>query len=844
MSPAIHVNMNRKNLLQNLFSMVLIQQIMCEPSEINISIKEEHKEGIKVATIAHIFTPPYQVLTPDMYLRLDSDTGDLYTTTHRMDREFLCPEQSGDCLIQHFIIVGPERDVVKVNVVLEDINDNAPCFHKSEIHLSISEDVNVGTSFLLDDQAWDKDVGINGKVQYSLDTLSSFFRVEEEGPSPVVVVQGELDRETQSIHRMILFATDYGFPPQTGTTILVVEVRDINDNCPTFPSDAPQTATIQENSPRGTVVTQVKAIDPDLGPNAAITYSYSPKTSRRSQVLFDLDQDTGQITLSSTIKSGDASEHRLKVQASGPLCSPAAAEINVSILRAVSRQPVINIKLIAEHSNHTILLKENKPSTILAVLELSELFTGTLCIDGKVPFLLKPQDGRYHLFSSKPLDFEQKSKYYVSISVNSTPITNHKIIIPVQVEDVNDNVPQFHQILYEVYVSENNVPGVFLVQVAATDADSLQNGKVVYRLRPDVDALFRINHTTGQLFLMASLDREQQDSHRITVVARDSGSPALEATATVIVNVLDQNDNKPIFLNPSFTFFIPENFPLLGRVGLLGVKDADKEENGQVEMQMLNGSGPFVVDNSQSIMRCAAELDREKQDRYELWVLARDRGQPSLSSTAKVTVFIEDVNDNQPHIILPSSNFSCLTVLPDTALGSTITRIFAIDKDSGINSDISYHIGACEPPGCSSFQIGAHSGNITLAQQLLLKDYGIHRLLIVVRDSGRPVPLQSTVWVNLLVNTSLEPCHVNNIPKSIPQIAITANSCKSDETSANQSRLVFMVGLCMMACSFFMFLGTGIACIKQRSERKKTKKYDKAIPLKLMEDCHNDNWIH
>ncbi|XP_018592752.2 protocadherin-20 [Scleropages formosus] len=831
------------NLLQNVFSIIMIRGILCMTSEIQLEVQEELEEGIGVGTLASDFLPPYKYLTPDDYFRLDSVTGDLYMTAHRMDRESLCPRKDPEgCLRKYVAIIGPEENIVQVTVKVQDINDNAPIFYASEIHLSVPEDVAVGVTFALDDSASDADEGINGEVWYKLDTESSFFVVNEKETSPVVVVQKELDRETQSSHQLILLAIDRGSPPQTGTATLVVEVKDVDDNCPTFSPNSPQTVSIPGNSPIGTVVTRVIATDADLGTNAMITYSFDARTSDK----FYMDQDSGHITLLGIINTDVPLKYILRVLANGPFCPPVATQVTVSVLPVVSEQPVIKIKFIAEHRNQTLLLQENKPPTVLAVLELTKAsgITGTLSIEGDVPFLLKPHKGKYHLLPSSPLDFEQKHEYDISLVYNDAGVSKFgpKTVIPVLVEDVNDNAPQFQQMQFKVEVLENNQPGAPLVQVKATDVDSLQNGKVVYRLSPDAEGLFGIDRMTGQLYAMVALDREHQEYYSIIVVAQDNGSPPLEATATVSIQVLDQNDNAPVFLSPSFIFFIPENIPLLARVGLVAAEDADKGQNGKVEVHVLNGSSSFVMDNIQGTVRCTAELDRERQDRYELWLLARDWGRPSLSSTVKVTVFVEDVNDNYPHIILPNSNLSCLTVSPDMTKGATITRIHAIDADSGINSDISYHIGACDPPN-SLFSIDPHSGNITLAQYLLLRDHGIHRLLIVVRDGGRPTPLESTVWVNLLVNKSVEPCHVSDVPTVPPTFLPLKSKCDMDEISSEQAWLILMIGLSMIAFSFIMLLGAGLICLKQRttrSKRKRNKSKDNKINLKLMENCQTD----
>ncbi len=126
--------------------------------------------------------------------------------------------------------------------------------------------------------------------------------------------------------------------------------------------------------------------------------------------------------------------------------------------------------------------------------------------------------------------------------------------------------------------------------------------------------------------------------------------------------------------------------------------------------------------------------------------------------------FVEDVNDNKPQVLLPSSNLSCLTISPATTAGSMITKIYAIDEDSGMNSDITYQIVASEPALHSPFQIDQHSGNINWCGE----DYGMHHLFVVVRDGGMPDPLQTTVWVNLLVNETLEKCQVSSVPECLP----------------------------------------------------------------------------
>uniref|UniRef100_A0A8C7UIG9 Cadherin domain-containing protein n=1 Tax=Oncorhynchus mykiss TaxID=8022 RepID=A0A8C7UIG9_ONCMY len=441
-----------------------------------------------------------------------------------------------------------------------------------------------------------------------------------------------------------------------------------------------------------------------------------------------------------------------------------------------------------------------------------------------------------------------KSEYHVSVVMRDgvgEPAAQGfpRRAIQVRVVDVNDNAPQFLQSHYLIDIEENNPPGASLLRVCAQDADSSLNGQVTYKLGQlshMAAVIFRIDQNTGQLTVSALLDREQQDVHRLTVVARDNGSPPLKSSVMVTITVLDQNDNAPDFLTPHFIFFLPENIPPLAQVGKMGVSDVDTRLNGEVEVTEVNSSvGPFVIDNVQGTLRYMADVDCEKQDRHELDLLATDNGRPSpLTSVARVTVFIEDVNDNQPQVILPSSNLPCLTISTGTTTGTMVTKIYAIDEDSGLNSEIKYTIAARESPGTSPsshhhddsssspFQLDTRSGNVTLAHG----------------DGGKPAPLHTTVWVNLLVNDTLEPCHLETLPRSLPYRLAQTPSEKPAETPAcdRHARLILLVGLGIMVASLCLFLVTVVLYMKQRKRSRGERQQrrgvnENQIPLRIQE---------
>lgn len=776
-----------------------------------------------------------------------------------MDREALCPAETKaeECIIPHNAVVGPSGDLIQFPVIIEDINDNAPYFERSEIPLRVSEDVTAGTSFLLDDQAQDSDAGTNGKLRYHLKGSEGVFGLKVDEDQIGLLVLTALDRETRDTYQMQLVATDCGAVPLSATATLIVAVTDVNDNCPSFSSDSPRRVAIPGDSPKNTVVAQVRATDPDTGPNAAIVYSLSPKVSERAKKLFSLDSLTGRITLTQDLQSDNSEELLLKVLASGHHCPPADTQVTVTVLPKANQELAIKIGFIAEHQNQTMVLPENQPPVVLAVLELegeSGFKGSSLAIEGEVPFTLSPQNGKYLLSTSKPLDFEEKREHLVSVvvqrrSAGGSVIVPLRQVIRVLVADVNDNAPHFLQSHYELEVEENNQPGMSLLRVSASDADSGDNGRVTYRLGKHTSAIFNIDSITGQLSVSARLDREQEGVHKLTVFARDSGSPPLESMATVDIRILDQNDNAPVFQTPHFTFFIAENVPSLAQVGRIDVKDPDEGGNGNVELRLVNGSGPFVVDNAQGTLRTTTNLDREIEDRYDLYLLASDHGHPvTLTSTARVTIFVEDINDNQPKVILPSSNSSCLTISPGTLAGTMVTKIYATDEDSGLNSEITYSVVAPDSVQNSSpFQVDSRSGNIILSQQLLHKDLGMHHLFVVVRDGGKPSPLYTTVWVNLLVNESAEPCHLERAPTWTGTADLVQSPSKAPVCEVETSRfaqMTLLIGLGMFVASTCLLVVTFVLYLKQR-RNKLTSKQDKyaenEIPLRLKDKYYSDD---
>lgn len=336
----------------------------------------------------------------------------------------------------------------------------------------------------------------------------------------------------------------------------------------------------------------------------------------------------------------------------------------------------------------------------------------------------------------------------------------------------------------------------------------------------------------------------------LTVFARDSGSPQLESVATVAIRVLDQNDNAPVFETPHFIFFIPEDVPPFAEVGTISVSDPDEGVNGNTELFFKNTGGPFLVDSTQGVLHTTTHLDHETEKRYELDLLASDRGDPSaLTSTTRVTIFVVDVNDNPPKVMLPSSNSSCLTVPTDTLAGTVVTKIYATDEDSGLNSEVTYTVVALEPAqSTATFKVDSRSGNITIAEQLRPKDLGMHHLFIVVRDGGKPTPLYTSVWVSLFVSDSTKPCLLARAPTLTGTLDFVQNPSTAPDCDAENIKhpwLMLFAGLGTMLASTCLFVTTAVLYLKPKRGSTRQNKSgctdEKEIPLRCKSRFHFDD---
>uniref|UniRef100_A0A669F1W0 Protocadherin 7a n=1 Tax=Oreochromis niloticus TaxID=8128 RepID=A0A669F1W0_ORENI len=615
---------------------------------------------------------------------------------------------------------------------------------------------------------------------------------------PQLIVKGTLDREQKDSYELVLRVRDGGNPPRSSQALLRVSISDVNDNSPQFERSTYE-AEMAENAPPGTPVLQVRASDRDIGVNGQVEYVFGAATESVRRLL-RLDEATGWLSVLHRIDREEVAQLRFTVMARDRGQPPRTDRTTVvlAVRDENDNVPVVEIRKIGRIPvrDGASLVPENVlVDTPVALVQVSDRDQGengavTCTVVGDVPFTLKPagetvlpplpaddafdrNKKKYFLHTSALLDYEATKEYSVTIvAVDSgSPSLSSNSSLMVRVVDINDHAPTFAQSVVEVHFAENNSPGERVVTVVATDADSGKNAEIAYSLDPATNGPFYIDADNGDIRTTGVLDREQRERYELRVFAKDKGTPSLQGSASVVVQVTDRNDNAPKFVQEIFTFYVKENLLANSPVGMVTVTDADEGQNAElslfVEMdgvdEKMTGEKSegedgkkeneelFSIENNTGTIFSSASFDREKLSTYTFRVRAVDGGEPRKTATATVSLFVTDENDNAPAITSPANE--SYTLLPPASSARTIVKtVTAIDSDTGPNADLHYSLVGGNP--FRLFEIGHTNGVITLAEPLERRHRGLHRLVVRVNDSGIP-SLCATALVHVFINESL-----------------------------------------------------------------------------------------
>uniref|UniRef100_A0A7N8YQL5 Protocadherin gamma-A10-like n=1 Tax=Mastacembelus armatus TaxID=205130 RepID=A0A7N8YQL5_9TELE len=634
--------------------------------DVAYSFPEEMKRGSVVGNIAKDIGLDVRKLSARR-ARIDADgnskrycdinlsTGDIIVAD-RLDREGLCGKKAA-CVLKQELVLEDPLELHRINIHVEDINDNSPQFKKNTIKFEIRESANKGSRYRLD-EAHDADIGQNAIQGYNIEANENFrLNVNAKGAGgkySELVLEKELDREQQQELTIVLVSTDGGTPQRSGTALIHVTVLDANDNAPVF-SQAVYKASLPENSPVDTVVVTVSASDADEGINGDVTYEFDHISDENS--VFSLDHTTGVVTVSGSIDYEEVSTYEVQITAKDGLGLVSSCTLIIDVEDTNDNAPQTFIKTLKNP-----IPEDSPPGTEVGIINVqdrdSEKNGQVRCsIQQNVPFKLVPSIKNYYsVVSTGQLDRELVSDYNITITATdegSPPLSSSKSL---SVADINDNPPVFEEQSYSAYVSENNKAGSSLCSVTARDPDWRQNGTVVYSLLAGevngapVSSYVSVNGDTGVIHAVRSFDYEQLRSFKVQVMARDNGSPPLSSNVTVSVFISDVNDNCPQILYPApeGNSFMTELVPKAAHGGSLVSKviavDADSGQNAWLSYHIVKSTDPglFTIGVHSGEIRTQRDISESDSMKQNLIVAVKDNGQPSLSATCSMYLLISD----------------------------------------------------------------------------------------------------------------------------------------------------------------------------------------------------------
>ncbi|XP_017344240.1 protocadherin gamma-C5 isoform X32 [Ictalurus punctatus] len=639
---------------------------------------------------------------------------------------------------------------------------------KAQIRYTIPEEQNEGT--VVGNIAKDLDLQLSDvferNLRIAVESGKQYFGVDPTKGE--LVVKERIDRENlcgQSATCILTLEAIAENPLQLYR--FEIEIQDINDNSPVF-QNKESTLNIAESTAPGARFRLESAQDPDVGSNSLRTYTLSKnehfaldiKTEKDGAKVPELVLETSldrekQPILSVLLTALDG----------GKPARSGTVQISVRVLDINDNAPAF------DQAQYDAQIAENaSPGAVVVSVRAVDPDEG---VNSEILYSFGPHTSEviHNLFSVESISGDIKVKNNIDYDTGSsfkfdivakdkgTPPMEGLCSVHVEVLDVNDNAPEILLKSFPSPVREDASVGTVVAFISARDLDTGDNGKVNLSLLPGTPFSLKSsmsNHYT--LITAQKLNREAHSAYTVVIVAADSGSPQLTSQQEILVNVLDVNDNAPVFTQTSYVAHVKENSAAGSILCSVSASDPDQGENAQISYSILDSrvldaplSSYVYINSDNGSIFSMHSFDHEKVKVFRIQVQAKDHGSPSLSSNATVHVFIVDQNDNAPAIIYPSALMGSVSHqrMPRSAkAGHLVTKVTAVDADSGHNAWISYRLA--EATDASLFIVTLHTGEVRTKRSVTEQDDSSQRLLIEIKDNGEPLQ-STTVTVDILI---------------------------------------------------------------------------------------------
>ncbi|XP_068182207.1 protocadherin gamma-C5-like [Antennarius striatus] len=554
---------------------------------------------------------------------------------------------------------------------------------------------------------------------------------------------------------------------------LEVEIKDMNDNSPSFHTKE-LSLKISESAAVGTRFSLESAEDSDVGSNSVKSYVLSKNDCFLLKMKEIEDGKTvPELVLEKPLDREKKAVHQLQLTAldgGNPVMS-GTSEIIITVLDANDNFPIF------DKSVYKVSLDENiaKNSFVIKVTA-ADADEGpnaalTFSFSSRTPdsfltvFKINSLTGEIHLIGD--LDYERTTSYKVEITAkdNGFPEMESHCRLQIDVLDINDNTPEIIITSEPQPVREDAVGGTVVGLLNTRDADSGNNSKVTLQVTKGVPFALKTSFSNNYALVTSGpLDRERFSEYNIEITATDSGSPPLSSKTIIPVSISDVNDNPPVFTQPSYNVYLKENGVPGSILYSISASDLDSGENAKISYSILDSrvqdvsvSSYVYMNSDNGSIYSMHSFDYEKVKVFQIQVQAKDQGSPSLSSNATVHVFILDQNDNAPSVIYPSSaaqgSLSHQRMPRSAKAGHLVTKVTAVDADSGHNAWISYRLA--EATDASLFTVNLYTGEVRTKRAVSEQDDSSQRLLLEVKDDGEPLQ-SATVTVSILLEDGLQ----------------------------------------------------------------------------------------
>ncbi|XP_073932908.1 protocadherin gamma-B2 isoform X11 [Castor canadensis] len=596
-----------------------------------------------------------------------------------------------------------------------------------------------------------------------------YFTVNPE--SGDLLVGDRIDRE-QICGKQPVCVLDFDTIAENPLNIfhVAVIVQDINDNTPVF-KQSKSDLKIGESTKPGKAFPLDPAIDSDAGPNSLQRYHLND-----NEYFGVAEKQTPdghkypELILKHSLDREEHSFHQLVLTAvdGGDPPQSGTTQIRIQVTDANDNPPVFSQDV------YRVTLRENVPLgfSVFQVIATdqdegvnAEITYSFHNVDEKVERFFNLDKITGEITTKSNLDFEIANSYSLRVEAKDPGDLASHCSVQVDILDENDCAPEVIVTSVFTPLPEDSPPGTVIALIKTRDRDSGENGEIYCHVLGNTEFVLKSSSKNYyKLVTDKALDREEIPEYNLTITATDRGKPPLSSTISITLHISDVNDNAPVFHQTFYMVHVAENNPPGASIAQVSASDLDLGPNGQVSYSIIASdlepralSSYVSVGAHSGVVFAQRAFDHEQLRSFQLTLQARDQGSPALSANVSLRVLVDDYNDNAPRVLYPSlepDGSALFDMVPRTAEpGYLVTKVVAVDADSGHNAWLSYHVLQASDSGL--FSLGLRNGELRTARALGDRYATRQRLVVAVRDGGQP-PLSATATLHLIFADSLQ----------------------------------------------------------------------------------------